>query len=243
MGSAGQADILTNYRHVLKQIEAAAVSVGRDSQSVKLVVVTKGHPLESVRQALSAGIRVFGENYAEEGVAKKLACAGVAGVEWHMIGHVQSRKARLVCQHFDWLHSLDSFKLALRLDRFAAELGRKIPLLLECNVSGEETKFGWPAWDEAQWGALLPEIAQLAGLANLELRGLMTMAPFFEQPEPARPYFRRLRCLQEFLTRHLPQARWDELSMGMSGDFTVAIQEGATIVRIGTAIMGHRPAA
>ena len=241
MGNFGQAEILANYRRVRQQIESAAVSVGRDPKSVKLVVVTKGHPIQSVQQALQAGIRTFGENYVEEGVTKKLACAETDGIEWHMIGHLQSRKARLVCQHFDWLHSLDSFKLAQRLDRFAAELGRKIPLLLECNVSGEESKFGWPAWDETRWDALIPEIAQVAGLANLELRGLMTMAPFFDQPGPARPFFQRLCHLRDFLSHHLPQVHWGELSMGMSGDFTVAIQEGATIVRIGTAIMGPRP--
>lgn len=233
--------ILENYRQVLQQIGEVASSAGRDPQAIKLVVVTKGHPLESIQCAIEAGVRFFGENYAEEGVAKKLACAGTAGLEWHMIGHIQSRKARLVAQHFDWLHSLDSLKLALRLDRFAAELGRKIPLLLECNVSGEQTKFGWPAWDETHWEALVPEVSQIAGLANLELRGLMTMAPFFDEPEPARPYFRRLRMLQEFFSRRLPQVCWQELSMGMSGDFPVAIQEGATLLRIGTAIMGARP--
>jgi PLP dependent protein len=241
MGSAGHPAILANYRRVLEQIEVAAGLVGRQPRSVKLVVVTKGHPVESVLDALEAGINVFGENYAEEGVAKKLACAGTPGIEWHMIGHVQSRKASLISQHFDWLHSLDSLKLAGRLDRFAAGFGRKIPVLLECNVSGEQTKSGWPAWDETRWEALMPDILQVAGLANLELRGLMTMAPFFDEPELARPYFRRLRRLQEFLSYRLPQARWEELSMGMSGDFTVAIQEGATIVRIGTAIMGPRP--
>jgi hypothetical protein len=243
MESAGQANILANYRRVLKQIEASAASVGRNPQSVKLVVVTKGHPLQTISQALVAGIRVFGENYAEEGAAKKLACAGISGIEWHMIGHVQSRKAALICQHFDWVHSLDSLKLAQRLDRFALESGRRLPLLLECNVSGEESKFGWTAWDETRWEALLPEISQVVSLPNLELRGLMTMAPFFDDPEPARPYFQRLRRLQEFFTRHLPQAHWDELSMGMSGDFTVAVQEGATMVRIGTAILGPRPEA
>jgi pyridoxal phosphate enzyme (YggS family) len=243
MGSTGQAAILANYRQVLEQIEQSAGSVGRDPGLVRLVVVTKGHPVASVRQALDAGIRALGENYAEEGVVKKLALAGVNGVEWHMIGHVQSRKAPLVCQHFDWLHSLDSLKLAQRLDRFAAQFGRRIPLLLECNVSGEQSKFGWPAWDEAGWQALIPEIAQVAELENLELRGLMTMAPFFDGPEPARPYFQRLRRLQEYFRQHLPQARWDELSMGMSGDFTVAVQEGATMVRVGTAIMGPRPVA
>lgn len=233
--------ILQNYRQVLQQIGEVAISAGRDPQAIKLVVVTKGHPLESVQSAIEAGARFFGENYAEEGAAKKLACAGVAGLEWHMIGHIQSRKARLVAQHFDWLHSLDSLKLALRLDRFAAELGRKIPLLLECNVSGEQTKFGLPAWDETRWEQLLPEVSRMAALANLELRGLMTMAPYFDEPEPARPYFSRLRRLQAFFSRRLPQVRWDELSMGMSGDFTVAIQEGATILRIGTAILGPRP--
>ena len=243
MGSAGQTDILANYRRVLEQIEKSAGSVGRNPQPVRLVVVTKGHPAGSIQQALEAGIRVFGENYAEEGAAKKLAFAGIAGIEWHMIGHVQSRKARLVCEHFDWLHALDSLKLAQRLDRFAAEMGRKIPLLLECNVSGEQTKYGWPAWDESRWEALVPEMAQVAELANLELRGLMTMAPFFDEPEPARPYFRRLKRLQEYLRQHLPQASLDELSMGMSGDFGVAVQEGATMVRVGTAIMGPRPSA
>jgi pyridoxal phosphate enzyme (YggS family) len=240
MGSAGQVDILANYSHVLQQIEDASVSVGRDPQLVKLVVVTKGHPIQSVLRALDVGIRVFGENYAEEGVAKKFACTETAEIEWHMIGHVQSRKVRLVCQHFDWVHSLDSLKLAQRFDRFAAEFGRKIPLLLECNVSGEESKFGWAAWDETRWEGLLPEISQIAGLPNLQLRGLMTLAPFFDDPEPARPYFQRLRRLQEFFTQHIPQASWNELSMGMSGDFTVAIQEGATMVRIGTAILGPR---
>jgi pyridoxal phosphate enzyme (YggS family) len=243
MESARQAAILANYRRVLEQIEQSAGSVGRDPGAVRLVVVTKGHPVGSVRQALEAGIRVFGENYVEEGVAKKLALGSVTGIEWHMIGHLQSRKAPLICQHFDWLHSLDSLKLAQRLDRFAAETGRRLPLLLECNVSGEQTKFGWPVWDESLWEGLLPEITQVAGLENLELRGLMTMAPFFDEPEPARPYFQRLRRLQEYFRFHLPQANWNELSMGMSGDFTVAVQEGATMVRVGTAIMGPRPAA
>ena len=243
MGSAGRADILANYHRVLQQIEDAAASVGRNPQTIKLVVVTKGHPVQSVHLALEAGIRVFGENYAEEGVAKKLAGIGTPGIEWHMIGHVQSRKAGQVCQHFDWVHSLDSLKLAQRLDRFAAEYGRRIPVLLECNVSGEDSKFGWAAWDETRWEALLAAISQIASLPGLELRGLMTMAPFYDDPEPARPHFQRLRCLRDFFRQNLPEARWDELSMGMSGDFTAAIQEGATMVRIGTAILGPRPKA
>lgn len=241
MDGLRQEVIRANYLRVVEQIDKAARSVGRDPASIRLVVVTKGHPLEAVQRAVQAGIRLFGENYVEEGRAKKQAFAPEDQLEWHMIGHVQSRKARWVCESFDWLHSLDSLKLAQRLDRFAGELQRRLPVLLECNVSGEETKFGWPAWQEQLWENLAQEVSSLATLPNLEVRGLMTMAPFFTEAEPARPYFKRLRRLRDFLARRLPQASWDELSMGMSGDFPVAVQEGATIVRVGTAIMGERP--
>ncbi len=218
----------------------SAQQAGRDPHSVRLIVVTKGHPLETIQQAIDAGLTVFGENYPEEGAAKQQACAGIGPIEWHMIGHVQSRKAALVCQHFTSLHSLDSLKLAVRLDRYASELKRRLPVLLECNVSGEVNKFGFAAWDEAAWPALLPELEQIAALPALRLQGLMTVAPFFDDPEAARPYFRRLSALRAFLTHQLPQADWSQLSMGMSGDFEVAIQEGATLVRIGTAILGPR---
>ena len=236
--------IQANYERVLEQIAAAARAAGRDPQAVKLVVVTKGHPLSAIQQALAAGVRTFGENYPEEGVEKILACAaasaGQPGIEWHMIGHVQSRKARLICEHYQWMHALDSLKLAVRLDRFAAELGRRLPVLLEWNVSGEESKHGWPAWDEARWAELLADVAQIVALPNLQVRGLMTMPPFFLEAEQSRPYFQRLRRLQEFFARQLPQASWQELSMGMSADFEIAVQEGATLVRVGTAIMGPR---
>jgi hypothetical protein len=240
MENVGQNLIRASYQRVMEQLDRAARSAGRDPAAVKLVVVTKGHPFEVVQQALAAGLRVFGENYAEEGVAKKLACS-TAGVEWHMIGHVQSRKARPVVEHFDWLHSLDRLKLAARLDQFASEIGRKLPVLLECNVSGEQTKFGWPAWEEDSWEALAEEIDLLLALPNLDVRGLMTMAPFLPDPQQARPFFVRLRRLQKFLSGRFPAVDWRELSMGMSADFEVAVQEGATIVRIGTAILGPRP--
>ncbi|HEX7975684.1 MAG TPA: YggS family pyridoxal phosphate-dependent enzyme [Anaerolineales bacterium] len=233
--------IAENYLRVLERIARAAQSAGRAPDSVRLVVVTKGHPAQSAREAIEAGAKLLGENYAEEGVAKKQALLEAAPVEWHMIGHVQSRKARLVCENFAWVHSLDSGKLADRLDTFAGELGRVLPVLLECNVSGEETKHGWPSWQPETWPALLPGAARLASLPNLKVRGLMTMAPYLPDPELARPYFRRLRLLQEYFARNIPGADWSELSMGMSGDFEAAIQEGATLVRIGTAIMGPRP--
>jgi PLP dependent protein len=161
-------------------------------------------------------------------------------LEWHMIGHLQSRKARWVCQNFTCLHSLDSLKLAERLDRIAGELGVNLPVLLECNVSGEQTKYGYSVWREGSWQEFLGEFASILELPHLQVRGLMAMAPFFDEPEPARPYFQRLGRFQSFLMEHFPLASWAELSMGMSSDFTVAVQEGATIVRIGTAIMGER---
>ncbi len=225
----------------MDRIAQAARTAGRDPVGVRLVVVTKGHPIEAVQEAIAAGAELLGENYVDEGVGKRQACGDAARVQWHMIGHVQSRKARPVCEHFDWLHSLDSLKLARRLDSFAGELGRKLPVLLECNVSGEATKFGWTAWRPEAWPDLLPALAEVTALPNLRVCGLMTMAPFLEAPEQARPYFKRLRRFQEFLAGQLTQVDWSELSMGMSGDFEAAIQEGATLVRIGTAIMGPRP--
>jgi PLP dependent protein len=248
--------ILTSYNRVIGRIEQAAQSVGREPGEIKLVVVTKGHPIESIRQAIEVGLRVFGENYAEEGIQKMIASSGTENLEWHMIGHIQSRKAQLVCEHYQYVHSLDSLKLAVRLDRFMMPANdalpykknfpqskpeRRLPVLLECNVSGEETKFGWPAWNEDEWKSLLGDIHQVLALPNLQVRGLMTMAPFSPDPEQARPFFDRLHRLQQYLKQQLPQSDWQELSMGMSDDFTVAIQEGATLVRIGTAIMGPRP--
>lgn len=228
------------YTQVLERMARAAQLVGRDPDEVQLVVVTKTHPPEIVTAAIRAGARFLGENYAEEALAKKQAIHAALGVEWHMIGHVQSRKAEIVAQHFAYVHSLDNLKLATRLDRFVAQTGRVLPVLLECNVSGEVSKHGFSASDEASWELLLPELEQIAALPNLSLRGLMTMAPFLPNTEGARPYFRRLRALRDFLRQCLPGVDWRELSMGMSADFEVAVQEGATWVRVGQAIFGAR---
>jgi len=253
--------IRERYEKVLGQISNAAHSSGRDPDRIKLVVVTKLQPVEIVVEAIAAGARFLGENYADEGVLKKTALQvprpgypktfekeAIAqnqlilqsGVQWHIIGHVQSRKARLVCEHFDYLHSLDSLKLAQRLDSICTELGRVLPVLLEFNVSGEQSKSGWPAWDESHWMDLLPEVNTIVDFPHIQVEGLMTMPPFFDNPEDARPYFRRMRKLQEFLGRYITKSRWQELSMGMSGDYAVAVQEGATWVRIGQAIVGPR---
>ena len=234
------ATISENLDRVRERIHLAARSVGSDGDQVRLIVVTKGHPFEIVEQAIEAGATDLGENYVEESLPKIARVNPESGIKWHMIGHVQSRKAKPVSENFDWVQTVDSLKLARRLDRFAKENERHIPFLLECNVSGEETKFGWTAWNELEWDKLAEEISPILELENLALKGLMTMAPFFDEPEKAQPYFKRLRELRDFMAQKYPGHEWGKLSMGMSGDYEAAIREGATMVRIGTAILGER---
>jgi len=233
--------IRSNYEQVREKIASSARTAGRVPNSVRLIVVTKTHSIATVRAALEAGILDLGENYAEEAEEKILAIGKTSRVIWHMIGHVQSRKADLVARYFDYVHSVDSVKLANRLNRFAAEVGRRLPILLECNVGGEDSKFGYPAFDQSSWVNLTREAEQISALPNIEIRGLMTMPPFNLDARQTRPYFIRLRELSEYLAVCLPQAGWDELSMGTSVDYEVAVEEGATIVRVGTAILGERP--
>jgi pyridoxal phosphate enzyme (YggS family) len=233
--------IRERYLQTLDRIAAAAGKSGRNPESVKLVVVTKSQPVEVVQAAIEAGVRILGENYPEEGVRKIQTVPENSAVEWHMIGHVQGRKAGLVAQHFNLLHSLDTLRLAQRLDRLAGEAGRILPVLLEFNVGGEESKGGWPAWEEKQWAELLDDMSSVLALGYLQVRGLMAMPPLGETAEYSRPFFQRLKRLQETLMEEYPQASWTELSMGTSLDYEVAIQEGATFVRIGTAIVGPRP--
>lgn len=236
------AEIATRYEQVRERMAQAARRAGRDPSTVRLVVVTKAQPLERVQAVVAAGAEDLGENYPEEAVPKMEALARY-DLRWHMIGHLQRRKARLVVERFDYFHALDSLRLALRLERLAAEQGRRLPVLLQFNVSGEATKHGWPAWEESQWAALLPEVERVLACDHLVVQGVMTVPPYLEDPEAVRPYFRRLCRLRDFLARHFPQAGWEELSMGMSHDFEVAIEEGATWVRVGTAILGPRPTA
>lgn len=232
--------IREKYLFTLEKIAAAARKSGRDPNQIRLVVVTKSQPLEVVRAVVEAGARILGENYAEEGVTKIQSLAPQSGVEWHMIGHVQSRKARLAAEHFALLHSLDSLKLAQRLDRFAAESNRILPALLEFNVGGEASKSGWDASDESKWDALLPDASAILKLPHLRICGLMTMPPLGTEAEDSRRFFRRLRLLREWLATQLPGGDWRELSMGTSADYAVAVEEGATLVRVGTAIVGER---
>ncbi len=232
--------IRERYLQTLDKIAIAARSVGRDPESIKLVVVTKAQPVEVVRAAIEAGARVLGENYPEEGVMKLQSLRQFSAVEWHMIGHVQSRKAQLVAGNFNFLHSMDSLKLARKLDRFCSEAKRILPVLLEFNVGEEESKSGWSVGNETLWPALLDDLSSVIALSNLKVCGLMAMPPLGETAEFSRAYFKKLKRLQEYLSLQLPQADFAELSMGTSSDYEVAVQEGATLVRVGTAIVGPR---
>ena len=232
--------IKENFLRLSERINETAVAAGRKAEGVRLVVVTKTHPLESIQAAVAAGARHLGENRVEEASQKIPELTDLNDITWHMIGHIQSRKAAPVCQYFDWVHSLDTLKLANRLSSFSAEAGRTLPVLLECNVSGEESKSGWPAYQQDRWPRLVEQIGPVLELPHLQVHGLMTMAPYDPDPETARPVFIRLRQLRDYLAGQFPATDFSQLSMGMSGDYQVGIQEGATIVRIGTAIFGAR---
>lgn len=227
---------------VEERLTAACARVGRPREAVTLVAVTKMRTLDEVRAAYACGLRELGENRSEDLLARRRALDDEWAVDpprWHMIGHIQSRKAADVVVGADVIHSLDSLRLAERLDRFAGQAGRVLPVLVELNVSGEATKNGLPAWTDELLAEALTTMGRLATLPHLAVRGLMTMAPNVVDPELTRPVFVRLRMVQALARERLPFASWDELSMGMTNDYEVAVEEGATIVRIGRAIFGE----
>lgn len=232
--------IRLKYEGIQERMIQAAQSANRAADEIRLVVVSKTQPMEIMQSAIDAGIRRFGENYAEEAVGKIQTFAAINDLEWHMIGHVQTRKARLVGGNFNRIHSLDSLKLARRLDAAAGNAKKVLPALLEFNLAGEEGKTGFSAPTETEWAALIPEISGILELPNLRVDGLMTMPPLFDDPELARPYFVQLMHLRDWLSNRFPKTNWVECSMGTSSDFEVAIQEGATFIRVGTAILGPR---
>lgn len=233
--------IQENFNWVREKIVRAAQSAGRDPESVQLVVVTKAQPVEVIRSVIDAGAQILGENYPEETVQKMAQLGKTPGVSWHMIGHLQSRKSGLVVQHFDALQSLDSVKLAGRLEKQLDQANRDLPVLLEFNVGGEESKSGWQVNDETQWERIIPNVEAILAMKRLHVKGLMTMPPFSQSPAEARPYFVYLRRLGDFLSARFGGEHFREYSMGTSFDFETAVQEGATIVRIGQAIVGARP--
>lgn len=222
-----------NLKTVLDKIHIASLKAGRDPLSVRLVAVSKTKPADLVDEAARSGQLLFGENYVQELMAK----AGEVSerVEWHFIGHLQSNKVRQIAGLVTMVHSVDRYSLAEEIDRQWGKIGLACNILIEVNMAGEETKSGTTATE------VLGLVRRASLLPHVRVRGLMTMPPFFDDPEGARPYFRELRLLGETIAaEHIPGVEMTELSMGMSGDFEAAIAEGATLVRVGTAIFGER---
>jgi hypothetical protein len=222
--------IKENLLKVMERIEGAARRVGRDPREIKLVAVSKTVEADRIKEAIEAGVSILGENYVQE--AQKKIEEIEHPVSWHFIGHLQSNKAKYAIRLFDLIHSIDSISLADELNRRAEQANRVIQVMIEVNLSREATKFGT---DEE---ALSNLIKKIQNLKHLSLEGLMTMPPYFDSPEMSRPYYIALRELKEIIAKEGILMR--ELSMGMSNDFEIAIEEGATYVRVGTAIFGPR---
>jgi len=222
-----------NVKRTRKDIEKAALKSGRRASDVRLMAVTKTVDDDRVMEAIEAGVDIIGENYVQE-ARRKIEKMGKT-LEWHMIGHLQSNKAKYAVRLFDMIHSVDRLNLAKELDKRSGIVGRIIRILIEVNVSGEETKDGVGSEDA------ISLVREVSALENLSIQGLMTMPPWFDDPEDARPYFFSLRELRDsIIEENIPNIEMSELSMGMSGDYEVAVEEGATIVRVGRAIFGER---
>ena len=230
---SSSATVQQRLKDIRSRIESAARRGGRSPQSVRLIAVSKTKPGRLVETAIAAGADIFGENYIQE-AREKIEALSHHPVSWHFIGHLQSNKAKYAVRLFDLIHSVDSARLASEIDKQAGKAGKVQDILVQVNVAGEESKSG-----------VSPEntetlLRQIGDMKHLNPRGLMTMPPFFDDPERARPFFRQLRLLRDALGEKLPELRLEGLSMGMTGDFEAAIEEGATLVRIGTAIFGRR---
>ena len=230
--------IADNLKRVRERMAVAARRVGREPESVALMAVSKTFPAEAIREAYAAGQRLFGENYVQEFAAKRAALRDLADAKFHLIGHLQSNKAAKAVEVFSAVDSVDSLKLAQKLNAALAGRNERVPVLLEMNVGGEQSKTGIPL-DSPELDAILGAAGELD---HLEIRGLMVIPPMTDDPTAARPFFRAVRDLRDRIAgQRAPGIRMDVLSMGMSHDFEIAIEEGSTCVRIGTAIFGARP--
>lgn len=232
-------DIRNRLLEVRENIHAAAHSAGRQDTEILLVAVSKKQPVEKIREYLAAGGTVIGENYVEEALSKRGLMSGVS-VEWHMIGHIQSRKSAMVAENFDFIQSMDSLKLARRVQDSLRQINKRIPYLLEINIGSEESKSGYRIDHDDCISALYLDLDTMLTFTNLAWRGIMVMPPLGTRPESSRPYFQKAREILETFQKRFPEQQLDQLSMGTSLDYGVAITEGSTMVRIGTAIFGER---
>lgn len=228
-------ELSERIRQVRAQIAEAAARSGRSAEAVTLVAVTKTVPVERVRQAYELGLRVFGENRVQEAREKVGALAALPAIHWHLIGHLQTNKVARAVELFEMVQSVDSARLAEALNKQMEARSKRLPVLLEVNVGGEASKEGVKPEELAQLAELVVR------LPHLEVQGLMTVAPYSPEPEVVRPVFRRLRGLRDEMRERFPGTEWPHLSMGMSEDYVVAIEEGATMIRLGRALFGERP--
>jgi PLP dependent protein len=229
--------IAENLARLRERIAQAARRANRNPDEIRLMAVCKTFPVEAIREAHDAGQRLFGENRVQEFADKWPHLRELAGTEWHMIGHLQSNKAKVAAELFHWVDAVDSIGLGQKLNAAAAKAGKTLPVLLELNVGGEESKSGL----RPDGSGIDELLTAAAGWNNIEIRGLMAIPPFNEDPQAARPFFRVLKQYRDRIAaRNLARVRMDVLSMGMSHDFEVAIEEGSTCVRVGTAIFGER---
>jgi pyridoxal phosphate enzyme (YggS family) len=226
-------DLKNRLENVNDRINKAALKCGRDPENIHLVAVSKTIPANRVKEAIELGVTILGENYVQE-ARDKFNVLGTYPVSWHFIGHLQTNKAKYAVRLFDLIHSVDTLKLARELDKQAKKVNKFQDILIQINVSKEPSKSGSDIENAANL------IKNIVHLENVSLKGFMAMPPFFNNPEKARPYFIALRNLRDQIQKTLPGVALNELSMGMTGDFEVAIEEGATFVRIGTAIFGER---
>lgn len=226
--------ITDNIDHVEKKIAEACERAGRPRESVQLIAVSKTKPVPDLMEALNYGHNVFGENKVQE-IRDKVEAMGTEGIHWHMIGHLQANKVKYLIGVVDLIHSVDNDKLAAEIEKQAAKHDVVMDVLCEVNMAGEETKFGLKPEETMDF------VKRISELPHLKVRGLMTIAPYTEDPESNRVYFKGLRELKDRInTEHIPGVDMDTLSMGMTGDYEVAIEEGATLVRVGTGIFGER---
>jgi pyridoxal phosphate enzyme (YggS family) len=227
--------IARNIRSIQDRMATAAASCNRSPDAIMLLAISKTFPVEAISQAVEAGLHQFGENRVQEAEGKILHFRQMPKLEWHLVGHLQSNKAKRAAELFDVIHSIDSVKLAVRLSLASLEVGKRLSVLIQVDLGGEETKFG------ADPGRIREIVEAISNLEGIRLNGLMTIPPFFEDPDQSRPFYAKLRELRDMFESEQPGCLGQQhLSMGMSHDFEAAIQEGATILRIGTAIFGVR---
>ncbi|NLI45333.1 MAG: YggS family pyridoxal phosphate-dependent enzyme [Chloroflexi bacterium] len=246
MNSEVDSELVEQVAHrlavVRRAVAESAAKAGRRAEDIEIVTVSKRQPEALIRAAYSCGLRCFGENYAEEALAKINNLTDLPGLRWDIVGHIQSRKAKLIASKVSRVHSVDSLKLAGLLSQLRQPDLAPLDVLIEVNISGEASKEGFTAESREDWQVLLPAVEAVSRMPGLRLRGLMTMPPLQAEMENNRIFFRKTRELLQFLNDALPGLHLDELSMGTSSDFPVAVQEGATLIRLGEAILGPRPA-